>query len=156
MPGDCKTYLSDDSAISEEESVHYPIEFLHTVEIAGLLTHKLNVQVGMPVMLVRPLNPPRLMNGIRCIIVRAPANALFFKIIIGPYGDEFHVVPRVALQPSEASLPFTFVRKQFPVQPCFCIVINKAQGQTFKTVGKDLRTLVVSHGMICVALSRTG
>ena len=105
-----------------------------------LPTQKLNVKV----MLMRSSNPPRWMNGIRCIIVKVTANALFLNIIIGPYAEEVHVVPRIELQPSEASLPFTFVRKQFPVQPCFCVttIMNKAQDQTFKSVRVDLRTTV--------------
>ena len=36
------------------------------------------------------------------------------------------------------------------------MTINKAQGQTLKCVGLDLRQPVFTHGMLYVALSRTG
>ena len=36
------------------------------------------------------------------------------------------------------------------------MTINKSQGQTLKIVGLDLRHPVFSHGMLYVAVSRTG
>jgi ATP-dependent exoDNAse (exonuclease V) alpha subunit len=36
------------------------------------------------------------------------------------------------------------------------MTINKSQGQTFKTIGVDLSTPCFSHGMLYVAVSRTG
>jgi hypothetical protein len=49
---------------------------------------------------------------------------------------------------------FTLSRKQFPVRVCFAMTINKSQGQSFNTVGVDLRTPVFSHGQFYVAMSR--
>ena len=61
-----------------------------------------------------------------------------------------------ALILSPSDLPFQFKRLQFPIRLCYAMTINKAQGQTFKTVGLDLTTPVFSDGMIYVALSRVG
>jgi ATP-dependent DNA helicase PIF1 len=47
-----------------------------------------------------------------------------------------------------SDLPFSFKRLQFPVKVSFAITINKAQGQTFKYVGIDLRTECFSHGQL--------
>ena len=49
-----------------------------------------------------------------------------------------------------------FQRQQFPLRPSFSLTINKAQGQSLRVVGLDLRTSVFTHGMLYVALSRTG
>ncbi|GFS19264.1 ATP-dependent DNA helicase [Elysia marginata] len=66
------------------------------------------------------------------------------------------MIPRIRLQPSDTALPFTFQRQQFPLRPCFSLTINKAQGQSLRVVGLDLRSQVFTHGMLYVALSITG
>ena len=43
---------------------------------------------------------------------------------------------------------FTFQREYFPLQPCFGLTINTAQGQTLQLVELDLRTPVYSNGML--------
>ncbi|GFR82447.1 ATP-dependent DNA helicase PIF1 [Elysia marginata] len=110
----------------------------------------------MPVMVLRSLNPPRLMNGTRCIVTKAMRNLIEVKIASGPFKDEKHLIQRNRLQPSDTALPFTFQRQQFPLRPCFSLTINKAQGQSLRVVGLDLRSQVFTHGMLYVALSRTG
>jgi hypothetical protein len=35
--------------------------------------------------------------------------------------------------------PFEFKRFRFPVKLCFAVIINKAQGQSLKKIGIDLR-----------------
>lgn len=45
-------------------------------------------------------------------------------------------------------------RRQFPIKLAYAMTINKAQGQSVKYVGIDLRTPVFTHGQLYVALSR--
>ena len=105
-------------------------------------------------MILRSLLPPLLMNGTRCIVTSCNKNVIEVQIAIGPYAGQHHFIPRIHLQPSDTSLPFLFQRKQFPVQPCFAMTINKAQGQTLHTVGLHLTQSIFSHGMLYVALSQ--
>ena len=60
------TYTSVNSMV--DESVKFPAEFLNSIAFSGLPQHILSLKVGMPVMLLRSLKPPKLMNGTRCII----------------------------------------------------------------------------------------
>jgi hypothetical protein len=46
------------------------------------------------------------------------------------------------------------LRRQFPVALAFAMTINKAQGQSVKLVGLDLRVPCFGHGQLYVALSR--
>ena len=117
--------------------------------------HKLNIKIGMPVMVLWSLNPPRPMNGTRCIVTKPSRNVIKVTIAAGPFKNETHVIPRIRLQPSHFILPFTFLGLYFPLRPCFGLTINKTQGQTLQFVGLDLRTPVFSHGKVYVALSRT-
>ncbi|GFS06065.1 ATP-dependent DNA helicase PIF1 [Elysia marginata] len=98
-------YLSIDTTVTDEESVHYPTEFLNSIEVAGLPSHKLCIKVGMPVMVMRSLTPPRVMNGTRCIFIKTTQNAVIVKIASGPYCtvvkftafQEYHYNPLILL-----------------------------------------------------------
>jgi ATP-dependent exoDNAse (exonuclease V) alpha subunit len=78
------------------------------------------------------------------------------EILGGEYSGNVVFIPRIKLTPSGSTTDFSFIlsRLQFPVRLAFAISINKAQGQSIKYVGIDLRTPVFSHGQLYVALSR--
>ena len=58
------------------------------------------------------------------------------------------------ITPSTVDLPFQFSRRPFPVCTAMAMTINKAQGQSVRYVGLDLRMPVFSHGQLYVGLSR--
>ncbi|KAK3788528.1 hypothetical protein RRG08_030229 [Elysia crispata] len=124
--------------------------------IQGLPQHILSLKVGMPVMLLRFIKPPELMNGTRCIIRSCNRNTVGLEITAGAHKGEIHLVPRIQLQPSDTTFLFKFQRRQLPLKGCFAMTINKAQGQTLHSIGLDLQQPVFSHGMLYVVLSRSG
>ena len=44
----------------KEEVVYYPIEFLNSINLPGLPDHMIELKVGVPIILLRNLDPPRL------------------------------------------------------------------------------------------------
>ena len=93
MPASSKLYESINTAVSVDEVTHYPPEFLNSIETSGLPPHKLNIKVGMPVMVLRSLNTPRLMKGTRCPVTRPLKNVIEVKIAAGPLKNEPHLIP---------------------------------------------------------------
>ncbi|XP_044591508.1 ATP-dependent DNA helicase PIF1-like [Cotesia glomerata] len=65
LPTEQVRYESVDKVLEDEEAVHYPVEFLHTLNPPGIPPHVLQLKIGTPIMLLRNLNPPKLCNGTR-------------------------------------------------------------------------------------------
>jgi len=69
------------------------------------------------------------------------------------YG-QLQLIPHIKLTSTEGELPFVISRRQFPIQLCFAMTVNKSQGQSFNFIGVDLHIPVFTHGQLYVALSR--
>ena len=117
--------------------------------------HELNLKDGCTVMLLRNLNSKRgLCNGVRLKVLHTYNSVLHCKILTGTHAEQEVLIPKLKLAPSDANLPFTLQRTQFPVRLSYSMTINKSQGQTFDHVGLFLQEPVFSHGQLYVAFSR--
>lgn len=152
VQGDVVEYLSVDIVMDSEQVTSYPTEFLNSLELSGVPSHKLRLKVGVPVLLMRNLEAPRLCNGTRLQITQLGRNIIGAIIMTGIAKDEEVLIPRIPMIPTD--LPFQFKRIQFPLKPAFAMTINKAQGQTLKVAGVHLEKNCFSHGQLYVACSR--
>ena len=154
FPGDARTYFSINRVVGETQTIHYPIEFLNSLQPPGFPTHRLCLKVGMPIMVLRNLDPPRLCNGTRLVVKQLLSSVIEATILTGNDKGQTVFIPRIPLKPND--LPFEFKRLQFPVKPCFAMSINKTQGQTLQVAGLYLESPCFSHGQLYVACSRIG
>lgn len=154
LPNEYRIYKSIDTVVNLEDTVHYPQEFLNSLNPSGLPPHCIKLKFGVPIILLRNLNPPNLCNGTRLQVKALRNNIIEAIILTGPAAGQMAHIPRIPMIPTD--LPFTFKRLQFPIKLSFAITINKSQGQTYKHVGLDLRQQCFSHGQLYVGLSRTG
>jgi hypothetical protein len=157
MPGELTTYWSVDRAASEEDEELFPTEYFNAFYEASLPPHKLCVKPGVPVMLLRNLEPPRLCNGTRLRVTRCGKHIFEGEIMGGAHHGDKVMLFKTPLQSKENNphIPTPFIRKQYPVRPAFAMTINKSQGQSMKYVGINLQARpAFSHGQLYVALSR--
>jgi ATP-dependent DNA helicase PIF1 len=162
FPGQEEILLSADSVLHEDkakiDTTHqYPMEYLCSLQPAGLPPGKLRLKRGCPIILMRNLAPRRgLCNGTRLIVANVGECVLKACIIGGEHDGELAFIPRLTLSASNSNTKFSFRlnQRQFPVRLAFSMSINKAQEQLVKFVGLDLCSPVFAHGQLYVALSR--
>jgi ATP-dependent DNA helicase PIF1 len=117
------TYLSADSLVSTKEGVSvvagvlmdslYLVEFLNTLQFNNIVNHKLELKVGMPILLLHNLNQSiGLCNGTRLIVKRSGQRVIEAEIITGNNVDKRVFIPRIIMSPLGL------------IGHLFCIIVN--------------------------------
>ena len=130
MPCRERQYKSVDKVMEDAEATEYPVEFLNSLELPGVPSHNLKLKEGAPIMLLRNLDAPKLVNGTRLVVKKLLPHVIQATILCGHAEGEDVFIPRIPIIPSD--LPFSFKRIQFPVRLCFAMSINKSQGRISK------------------------
>ncbi|XP_029641281.1 uncharacterized protein LOC115216223 [Octopus sinensis] len=104
IPAVIKEYKSGYSVLDEKQAVHYLTEFLNSLEPPGTPPFKLFLKVGVLIMLLKNLDPPKLCNGTSMIMKTLPPNVIEATIITGCTLEVS--IPRLPVKP--ADMPFEF------------------------------------------------
>ena len=123
------TIRSIDHAISDDEEQNYPPEFLNTIEMGCLPPHNLRLKIGTPIIIIRNIQHPVMVNGTRAVVSSLHHNVIEARKLDGTT----ILIPRITIIPSDSSNTISFRRKQFPVKPCYSMTINRSQGQVIKS-----------------------
>ena len=159
-PGKEVHLLSADSVDNVQDARSFSVEYCNSLEPTGLPQYRLTLKPGVPLMLIRNIDPSAGMcNGTRLIFNHVSQNlkVLYCSLkdqVTGQYRQV--AIPRIGLRPKEKEYPFEWSRTQFPVTVAFAATINKAQGDTLKMIGIWLPQPVFGHGQLYVAPSRVG
>ena len=158
FPGAPTVLTSSDDLINANDFQRYNIEYLNSLSPTGLPNNRLFIKPGMPLMLMRNLNPKMgLCNGTRLIFNKVHnIHLLECTIAGGEHNRRKVLIPRITLRPKDREYSFEWCRRQFPVRVAFAMTINKSQGQTLLNVGVWLSDPCFAHGQLYVCISRVG
>jgi ATP-dependent DNA helicase PIF1 len=123
---DLHMYLNADSLAPTKEGASvvvgvsmdslYPVEFLNTLQFSGIANHKLELKVGVPILLLCNLNQSiGLCNGTRLIVKRLGQCVIEVEIITRNNVDKHVFIACIIMSPSGIDWPFVLSRRQFPV-----------------------------------------
>ena len=152
LPSGIKQRNCTECVLNEDNIIRYPVQFLNSLNPSGMPPHKLTLKIAAPIMLLRNLNAPKFCNGRLLQVCSLKQYIIEATTLTGCAKGQCVFIPRIPLIPSDC--PFEFKRLQFPIKLCFAMTINKAQGQSLRIAGIDLRDPCFSHGQFYAACSR--
>ena len=130
LPGSSEVMRSADQLERTEEVLHFNVEYLNSLTPSGCPPHSLNLKPGIPLMLLRNLNPREsLCNGTKLIFEGSIDNKVLRCRVSGT--ERTVLIPRIVFIPKlgELGMHHAWSRRQFPVKPAFAMTINKSQGR---------------------------
>ncbi|GFV87198.1 ATP-dependent DNA helicase [Trichonephila clavipes] len=83
IASETSVYNSIDTVMSSDDTTSYPVEFLNSLDLSGVPSRKLELKVGVPVLLMRNLDAPRLCNGTRLRITELGRHIVKSTILTG-------------------------------------------------------------------------
>ncbi|GFW38272.1 ATP-dependent DNA helicase [Trichonephila clavipes] len=94
-----------DTIMDTELSTSYPVEFLNSIELSSVLSHKFQLKLNVPVMLTQNLNPHLLCNGTSLRITKLGQNILSATTLTGVGQRKSVIMPRIPVIPTDPSIP---------------------------------------------------
>jgi hypothetical protein len=146
-----------DSYVDCVDPDSYPTDYVESVHMNGAPPYTLQLKRGAKFMCIRNLNQKRgIVNGTMIEVLQWTSRHLQARILTGKAAGsiEYFMKNVFTITPEASGLPFTIVRRQYPIIPAYCLSVHKAQGQTIQKCGLILESDPFTHGQLYVALSR--
>uniref|UniRef100_A0A0L8IDB2 DNA helicase Pif1-like 2B domain-containing protein n=1 Tax=Octopus bimaculoides TaxID=37653 RepID=A0A0L8IDB2_OCTBM len=131
-----------------KKKLNYHMKSINSLTPSGMLSHRLNLKVGVIIMLLRNLSITQcLWIGTRLDVLQLHEHSIEALFIRGSYSHTIVLIPSIKIKPSAANIPFVLQRTQFLVRLSYSMTINKAQ-----RVDIHLPQPFFIHGQLYVAI----
>jgi hypothetical protein len=157
LPGQVFDSPAVDSYVDCDDPDSYPPDYVESIHMNGAPPFMLQLKTGAKFMCIRNLNQQRgIINGTMLEVLEWTSRHLQARILTGKAAGsiEYFLKNVFTITPEASGLPFTIIRRQYPIIPAYCLSVHKAQGQTIKKCGLIFESDPFTHGQLYVALSR--
>lgn len=157
LPGAQTDIPAADQYVDCNNPDDFPHDYVESLDMKGAPPWMLQFKVGAKYMCIRNLDPQRgIVNGTMLRLMSVGRYIAQFLILSGKAAGSCEIFTKAmfTITPEASGLPFTILRRQFPVIPAYCLTVHKAQGQTLQKVGLIFESDPFTHGQLYVALSR--
>ena len=157
LPGALTEIPAADTYVDCNNPDDFPHDYVESLDMKGAPPWLLRFKIGAKYMCIRNLDPQRgIVNGTMLRLVWIGRYSAQFLILSGKSAGSCELFTKAmfTITPEASGLPFSILRRQFPVIPAYCLSVHKAQGQTLKKVGLIFESDPFTHGQLYVALSR--
>ena len=157
LPGPMTSVPASDSYVDCRDPDDFPQDYVESLDMKGAPPWMLKFKVGAKYMCIRNLDLARgIVNGTMLRLLSFGRHTAQFEILTGKSSGSVDVFTKAAftITPEASGLPFTIIRKQYPIIPAYCLSVHKAQGQSLQRVGLIFESDPFTHGQLYVALSR--
>jgi hypothetical protein len=157
FPGNMLTSAASDSYLDCGAPDDFPPDYIDSLAMKGAPPSILKLKIGAKYMCIRNLDQKRgIVNGTMMVLLSVGRKHLQFRLLSGKNTNSCELITRAVftITPEASGLPFTVIRRQYPVIPAYCLSVHKAQGQSIVRLGVVFESDPFTHGQLYVALSR--
>ncbi len=159
LPGAKIDMPAADSYVDCSDRDAFPPDYVESVPMKGAPPYLIQLAVGAKYMCIKNIDVQRgIINGTMLRLISIGRRVLQFQIVSGRSTGSIESLTKVmfTITPEASGLPFTILRRQFPIIPAYCLSVHKAQGQSLLEVGIIFESDPFTHGQLYVAFSRVG
>ena len=157
LPGLLTCVPASDRYVDCRDPDDFPHDYVESLDMKGAPPWMLKMKVGAKYMCIRNLDLKRgIVNGTMLKLLSIGHHTAQFQILTGKACGCIDIFSKAVftITPEASGLPFTIIRRQYPIIPAYCLSVHKAQGQTLQRVGLIFESDPFTHGQLYVALSR--
>ena len=133
LPNATMHAYSYDSFVDCKEPDLYPEEFIRSLRISGTPDGHLELKVGARYIIMRNLDQKMgIVNGAQIICTALTTRHVTGTILYGSFSGRTVVLPRTTaiINSQQSHLPFTVIRRQFPLIPGYSYTVHRSQGSS--------------------------
>ncbi len=151
MHGPATEIPAADTYVDCSDRDAFPSEYVESLPMKGAPPFLICFKIGARYMCMKNIDMNRgLINGTMLQLLSCGRRYMQFKVLSGKSAGSVDILMKAmfTITPEASGLPFTILRRQYPIIPAFCLSVHKAQGQSLDRVGIIFESDPFTHGQL--------